>query len=424
MRKRCNLLFVFILLFPISNAFADVAAIKAADLPQESAVLAALDDAKQLEPYSHAWAAQWQYAIPQSEVATRLGKDLGSLNAALKNHPDNVELALLTGLVASYAYNLDVEGSHEAAMSSLEAAQRLRPLDVRALWFRARLQCQTKEMKTGAEGFLALESGHAWDSLPAAFWQDYSNCATIANLPAHTLRAVDHLKKLDSGAPSRFATEVNIARGRFAPFDPKKKYEAKEAWTGNNFAEDTEFTSTACGVRLRVHGTWQLNQLGLENRTCVAYLSTGPYKATNGELRPSLLLMVKQPEANQTLEDFARKYSTKGSFEAYPLTKCPAVHCVAQKQSQQGMYGKNGDGHGRIVVFERDEPEFPGLIFESPSDFPKTDDTAGPKFYRPAQVNERIPGKLYYLLLLDTASSIEEPAVKDFEFFVQNLTVE
>ncbi len=45
-------------------------------------------------------------------------------------------------------------------------------------------------------------------------------------------------------------------------------------------------------------------------------------------------------------------------------------------------------------------------------------------FNRPSQVQQRIPGKLYYVVSLDTASSIEAPAVKDFEFFLQNLTVE
>jgi hypothetical protein len=35
-----------------------------------------------------------------------------------------------------------------------------------------------------------------------------------------------------------------------------------------------------------------------------------------------------------------------------------------------------------------------------------------------------MPGKLYYLVMLDTAASIEEPAMKDFDFFLENLTVE
>jgi hypothetical protein len=46
------------------------------------------------------------------------------------------------------------------------------------------------------------------------------------------------------------------------------------------------------------------------------------------------------------------------------------------------------------------------------------------KYYRPNQIQQRISGKLYYLVLLDTAASIEEPALKDFDFFLKNLTVE
>jgi hypothetical protein len=76
------------------------------------------------------------------------------------------------------------------------------------------------------------------------------------------------------------------------------------------------------------------------------------------------------------------------------------------------------------VVFERDQPKFPALIFESPRSLPKPDSGSGPKYYRPSQIQQRMPGKLYYLVLLDTAASIEEPALKDFDFFLQNLTVE
>jgi hypothetical protein len=424
MRKQSTLLLAIILFFPSTHAFADIAAIKATALPQETAVLAALDDAQQLEPYSHSWASNWDYPIPKDEVVARLGKDLGFLRIALKNHPDNAELLLLTGLVASYAYNLDVDGSHDIALDSLGKAERLVPADMRAPWFRARLQCQTNELKAGAEGFLAIESGHAWDTLPVAFWFDYSACATIANLPEHALRAVDHLKKLNAGDESKFATVVDIAHKRLIPFDPKKEYEPKEVWVGTNVGDDAIFASTSCGLRVHARGNWTIDQLGLTKGSCVAYFSSGPYKATKGDLRPSLLVMVKQPEGNQTLEDFAKRFSTKGTFEPFTPSKCPSDTCIALKGIQAGMYGKNGDGHGRIVVFERSQPEYPGLIFEAAAEFPKSDGTAGTKYYRPNEMKQRMPGKLFYLVLLDTAASIEVPAMKDFEFFVQNLTVE
>jgi hypothetical protein len=424
MRKDGAVLIAFILLFPVSHAFADIAAIRAAALPQETVVLDALDDAKQLEPYCQSWAPDWKYPVPKEEVATRLGKDLAFLKLALKDHLDNSELMLLTGLVASYAYNLDIDGSHDIAIDTLEKAQKVVPADIRAFWFQARLQCQTRESKEGAEEFLGIENSHSWDALPIAFWYDYVNSATIANLPAHALRAVDHLEKLDAGAPSKLVTVIDIARNRIIPFDPKKKYEPKEVWVRSDTGEDAIFTSTTCGLRLRSRGNWTINQLAVANDTCVAYFSTGPYKATKGDLRPSLLVMVKQPEADQSLKDFAKKYSSKGSFESYTPPKCPATSCIALKGVQPGMYGKNGDGHGRIVAFEREEPRYPGLIFETPAEMPKSDGETGVKYFRPNQEQQRIPGKLYYRVLLDAAASIEEPAQKDFEFFVQNLTAE
>ena len=48
----------------------------------------------------------------------------------------------------------------------------------------------------------------------------------------------------------------------------------------------------------------------------------------------------------------------------------------------------------------------------------------GLQFYRPSQTQERMPGKLDYLAMLDTAASIEAPAMKDFDFFLQHLTAE
>jgi hypothetical protein len=88
------------------------------------------------------------------------------------------------------------------------------------------------------------------------------------------------------------------------------------------------------------------------------------------------------------------------------------------------MYVGDGGGRPRTILFERDEPAFPALIFETPSADPKPDKPGPFTFPRPSQTQRRIPGKLYYLVLLDTAADIEEPALRDFDFFLENLTVE
>ena len=426
MRKNAVALCAFLVAFSAPLLHADLAAIHANALPQESAVLAAFDDAKQLEPYSHVWTAdaQWQFPVAKSEVADRLGKDLGFLTLAAKHHPDNAELLLLTGLVARYAYNLDVDGSHDVAINALGNAEKILPGDYRASWFRATLECQTRELAAGAKEFLAIEVSHVWDSLPVAFWHDYVNCATLDNLPQHALRAVDYLEKLNAGEAAGFATAVDINRERLVAYDPAKKYEPNEAWYAENAGQNPDFTSTLCGVRLRTHGDWEADQVDFSNGSCAANFCTGPYKAITTSLRPCVLLLVQQPKEGKSLEDYSKRFQKDGTFEPDPALHCPVDHCIALKGVQPGMYKKNGDGHGRLVIFERDEPEFPGLIFESPLDLPKADGSTGVRYYRPNQTQERMPGKLYYLVLLDTAASIEVPALKDFDFFLQNLTVE
>jgi hypothetical protein len=427
MRKARFLLLASLLSLSVPQLRADVAAIRASALPQETAVLAALDDARQLEPYSAVWTAdpQWHFPVTKANVAARLGKDLGFLTIAAKNHPDNAELLLLTGLVARYAYNLDVDGSYDAAMNMLDQAEKLAPGDFRAPWFRATLKCQTTEPDKGAVDFLAIEAGHTWDQLPVAFWDDYMECALLTGMPAHALRAISYTEKLHAPETTgRRASIIDIIRKRFDAYDPKKQYEPKEVWSIENIGDNTVFTGSLCGVRLRTHGNWEAENLALSNGSCVANFGTGPYKGTVHDLHPEILVLVQQPKDGESLEEYAKKFQKDGTFDPDPALHCPVAHCIALKGVQPGMYKKDGDGHGRMVFFERDEPEYPGLIFESPLDLPKSDGSSGVTYYRPDKIQERIPGKLYYLVLLDTAASIEEPAIKDFDFFLQNLTVE
>jgi hypothetical protein len=70
-------------------ALADMAAIHDSAQPQEAAILAALYDARQIEPYGHSFtaAARWKYPVKRDEAAA----------------------------LAHYAYNVDVESSFDAA---------------------------------------------------------------------------------------------------------------------------------------------------------------------------------------------------------------------------------------------------------------------------------------------------------------------
>jgi hypothetical protein len=402
---------------------ADITAIQADRLPQDTAVLAALGDAREMEPYSHVWWPEWNFPLSKKDVAKHLNKDLDSLTHALKKYPENEELALLTGLVARYGYNVDVKGSQDVTLSALSQAEIIDPMDVRVPWFRATFKCETLQPAEGEHEFLSLEASHQWDRLPPAFWIDYMECASYANMPAHVLRAAYYLEKLHGVTTPLSNTYLNKARKSFEPFDPKK-YDPRKTWLGPADGGNTPITSTRCGIRFQVSESWKIDALDMVDGACVATFGTGPYKAVTGTLRPEIMVLVQQPKEGETLDEFSKKFLSKGTYEPDTPTRCHADHCIALKGERPGMYGENGNGHPRAVVFERDEPAFPGLIFETPSDDPKPDKPGPFTFPKPDQIQQRIPGKLYYLVLLDTAASTEEPALKDFDFFLANLIVE
>src|ERR1035437_10071060 len=317
MVKSSCLFFALFVAFLNPCAFADIAAIHASSLPQENAVLGPLKDALQLEPYSHSWTQNWKYPVAKKDATVRLGSDLKSLNSAVKAHPDNIELRLLTGLVARYAYNLDVDGSYDTSMAALAEAAKLDPADVRSPWFRATLQCQTTEPKAGADEFLTIEGSHPWDRLPEAFWVDYMECATVTGMPAHVLRAADHLETMHAPASDEVDFLKGAAQKRFDPFDPKKEDAPKDVWVGADAGKDTVLTNTSCGVRMRAQGDWAVDQLALTNGSCVADFSTGPYKGAAHSLHPSILVMVQQPQKGQTLEQYSNRFQDKGMFVAF-----------------------------------------------------------------------------------------------------------
>lgn len=407
-------------------ARADLAAIHRDKLPQTASVLSALDDATELEPYTDHWSSTWDYPVTKPAAAARLGTDLSVLRTAVKKSPENEELLLLTALVAHYAYNVDAgnaEDTYRTVRESIVAAAALNPSDIRPNWFRANFLCQTDDPVPGAATFLSIEAAHPWRDLPAAFWDNYLACALITQMPAHALRAVDHLKALNA-APSGLRDDyASMARKRFDPVDLSKTYDDRQAWYAVPTGSEVEVTSTACGLRFRVKGDWKIERVDLQKGVCTAVFGTGPYSAPKGPLSPEILVIVRQPDGQETITDFLHRFTIKGTFSPMVISTCPAAACLAMKGLQPGGYGKDGDSLPRLVLFAANDPPFPGLAFETPQG-PPTASKNGVHYYRPDQTLERMPGTLYYLVGLDTASSIGPQAAADFDWFLQHVQAE
>lgn len=412
----------FLLATPCMKA--ELASIHRDKLPQTPTVLAALDDAVKLEPCVNHWTNQWSCEISKDDAVAHLSKDLGFLQAAVKENPDNAELLLLTAEVAHYAYNVDVAGAFDVVIDSLKHAEALTPTDIRPPWFRSDLLCQTKALDQGAAGFLAIEENHAWQSLPVAFWDNYAACAIISNMPAHAERALDHMKQLNAKANQMRSFYQKIADKRFTDYDPNKKYEAKDAWYSHEIGNEVEFTATVCGMRLLAHKDWKVDRIEFTNGICLVVFTTGPYKATDGTLHPELVLLARQPLDGESFKDFFTKFTSKLDFNAEKPPACPVSSCLAVEATMPDAYKPNGDGKPHNLFFQKDAPQFPGLLFEFPEPPPVKSGTEGMQVFRPTNTLKRFTGPIYYLVLLDTASSIEPAALKDYEFFIKNLQVE
>jgi hypothetical protein len=392
-------------------------------LPQDLAVRTALNDAVEVEEFVRVWNTEWRYNIPKSEVASRLKASLAELQKALTSTPDNEELLLLTGLVAHYAYNVDVEGSFDVAVSSLVKAHKIAPADYRPDWFLGVHRCQSNLVKEGMEELLSIERAQPWQQLPPSFWDDYLNCAIIANMPAHALRAGDHAAKLKAPASADRDTLLDIARKRFTPPDPAATYSSRNIWSAENIESQTVFTNTMFGLSFSSRGNWKANIADVKNGLALATLEIGPYPGKEADVTPNILVIVRQPKAGESLNDFLQSFLRGDSAKTGTVVACPSQECLASEIVRPSGYKAEGDARFFLTVFKRESPERPGLLFEQPAGLPVWD-SKEPQFFHPTERLLRLDGTLYYLVGLDTADSVLEKARKDYEAFLKGIKVE
>ena len=409
-------------LLTVLPALAALEDIRKDALPQEAAVLTAYSDMVAVEAMVHDWRDKWPFDTPKAGVVSTAKASLREFQKALGSSPDNVELLLLTGLAAHYAYNVDVAEAYDVAVSSLDRAAKLAPGDYRSGWFLGIHQCQASEIKDGMERLLATERLVAPEQLPYGFWDDYILCATVANIPAHALQAGARMRKLRAPPSNQRDFYLETARKRFKTTDPAATYSQEEVWRVENLGSRVEFTSSMCGLGLSVPRDWKIGAADAQKGICRMVVETSADQGKAGDVFPNILVIVRQPKKGETLEDFLRSF-LDGAATKGVAPSCPGQDCLALETVKAGAYGAEGDGHFMTVAFRRDAPEFPGLLFEKPAGPPATG-KEGVQYFRPVERLHRLEGPLYYLVALDTAASVRTKAMIDFAAVLAGMRVE
>lgn len=415
-------LFAVVLAIP-RPAFASLKDIQTEKLPDISAVRKAYEDASEIESYVCVWSSEWRYAIPKNEVASRLSTSLLSLKQALKSNPDNEELLLLIGLVAHYAYNVDVEGTFDLAMNSFQSARALSPMDHRPDWFLATFACESNQVKEGMEKFLTIEDAHGWQQLSPGFWDDYIHCGLIANMPAHVLRAGQYAARLNARPSKDRDSLLELAGKRFKKSDPNTTYGSAEAWASENRGSQTIFTSTIFGISISSNGNWKAKVGDVDKGLGLVQFQMEPRPGRSGQVYPNILVIVRPPKPGESLADFQQSIVKGKSSKPADVSFCPSQDCLGAEIVEPSMYKVEGDGHFVMTVFRRDSPEYPGLLFEV-SGGPPISGSDQPQYFHPIERLRRLDGPLYYLVGLDSAESVLVQAKSDYESFLKRIRVE
>ena len=75
------------------------------------------------------------------------------------------------------------------------------------------------------------------------------------------------------------------------------------------------------------------------------------------------------------------------------------------------------------MVFKREAPEFPGILFEEPAG-PEAPKDGKVRYFRPQDRICRLDGPLYYVVMLDTADSVLGEAKHDYDTLLEHLRSE
>jgi len=401
---------------------AQLAEIDATKLPQTADVQGAYRSALGAERYAQSWSDPWSYPVPKADVVKTLTGSLATLEKAGKSAADNHELQLATGLVAHFAYNLDVEAAYDPAIEFLTKAAQANSTDMRGGWFLGIHECQSLHIISGMNRLLAVEaSGKA---LPADFWSDYIACANVAIMPAHALRAIDRAVELGN-LREGYRNVQEIGESRYKTADLSKPINEYDAWRSEDLQGGRlKFISRLCGISFVANGSWGLGILPVSDETCKADLT--PPAAKKGQPSSTILVMARMAKEGETLDSFARGLLQNATAGLSDLSSspCPVEHCVSLELVDKNIYSKQGGAHALLVTFERPIPQYDGLLFETPQEPPATGKVNTPVAFRFALQYRRMPGKIFYAVLLDANAQIFDRGKADWEAVVKSVATE
>jgi hypothetical protein len=422
-------LFIFILLFLIilctflAPTLAKVSDINFNNIPDSKEITKIKETILNLEPMVTNWTQNWNYKVPKDQVVKQITESYKKLDALSKQYPNNIELVLFKGLVAHFAYQLDLKDYKELALSDFNKAALIDSNDIRPDWFSGVHLVKLGKIKDGMEKLLSISKSKPFDQLPGTFWEDFSYCALISSMPSHALMGLEYANKIEGKQSEMDQLIGPIVKNRFKqPPADDQTINKDEVWDYIQNSDLVTFTNRLFDFSLQVPMNWRIG-LGDYQKNSNAIMLNPPAKTgLSGSVNSTIMILAHKPKNDETFDKFVNSMldprltfkEVEKSFTFGPVK--------AFEGETTTSYANEGGAHCLIVFFSRNQPEKPGLLLESPLELPKEE--SGLAYYHSKEVFTKIPGTIYYFVLLDTTQSTFIESKNELEKLLSTLIVE
>jgi hypothetical protein len=359
--------------------------------------------------YNH-WTPTWNYEVSKDSLVAGLKR---CYNIFSKIDNGNLEVNLLLGDISHYLYNLNEEEYFEIAESHYRKSIEIAPSDFRPAWFLANHYSLANNQVKSIEFFLKAQNILPKDE-PADFWNEYALATAIANMPSHSIFAMDKARKILK-EPGYFETQVGQSiHKRIIPVKSDSTYNFKNIWFYSK-GDLITFICRPLGLKLLVDSTWQISFYDYEKNQSVVTIVPPAIKNKNGRaITYTIAIIIKVEQKGDKLDKFINNFISN-----YPtinkLTfsdKYPGM--ISFELKDKTMYQEIGGGHMNMIGIKREPPTYPGLLLEEPVRIPGGG-SGEVTYFQAGESFDRFKGNFYYAIMLDACEDIYNEAFKVFK---------
>ena len=410
---------LFMALYAI-QAMANVDYIDILKISSDNNHIIAFDFIKNNKRYYDHWTDEWSYDMSKDDFINQLRNHYKSFSALPKK---NVETYLLLGDIAHYLFNLEDDEYYPIAIKNYEEAMKNNPKDYRAFWFLA------YHYAISGESILAIDNFKKAEKIlpsvqPAEFWEDFAYVTAQANMPSHSIYAMDKVKNI-TGKEGLFQQQLGeTIYERIIPVDKDQSYEWDDIWIYPEIQDKRLFISRPLGVKIQLDTAWNVNIIDYKDKQAGFIIYPPTIADRNGiDILYTVLVMMKTAGKSDTLDDFINQVTSKHPVKKKIDYSDKYNKMIAYEITNKTVYQNMGGAHMLFIGIERDEPEYPGLLLEIPFEPPKTmptDNSDGLSIWRPVPSNDRFKGKIFYIIVLDCCEDIYKQSLPVFKSLFDN----